>query len=172
VTTTLDDLALAAPAIATFVRDKIAATGLGMLGTVRRDGYPRVSPLELFEHDGQLYMGSMPNAVKARDLQRDHRCCIVTALADKDDLGGEAKLFCRAREVVDPVEWDGVRRSFAADRGFDLGDPGDCHLFAFDIDGAAWQRVQGDDWRTSSWTVDGGLRERVRHGPLGESEDV
>ena len=41
--------------------------------------------------DGRLYIGSMPNGVKAKDLQRDPRCCIITPLADKEDVGGEAR---------------------------------------------------------------------------------
>jgi hypothetical protein len=117
-------------------------------------------------------MGSMPNAVKAKDLRRDARCCIITPLADKDDVSGEAKLFARAREIDDAGEWERVRKTFLDLRDFDMGDLGGSHLFTYDIHGAAFQRVEGDDWRTSSWTADGGLRERVRHGALGESLDL
>ena len=111
-------------------------------------------------------MGSMPNAVKAKDLQRDPRCCIITPLADKDDLAGEAKLFCRAREIDDADEWEVVRKAFLDLRGFDMGDSGGSHLFTYDIDGAALQRVEGDDWRTSSWTAGDGERAARR---IGES---
>lgn len=161
---TLDDLAMGAPAIADLLRSKVAAAGLCFLGTVRSDGSPRVSPVEVWVHQGDLYAGSMPGAVKARDLQRDPRCCLVTPLADKDDLGGEVKLFGRAREITDPARWEGPRRAFEAERGFDMGDPGGAHLFAFDVAAAAWQRVEGDDWRTTSWSAEGGLRERTRPG--------
>ncbi|MDP1803789.1 MAG: pyridoxamine 5'-phosphate oxidase family protein [Acidimicrobiales bacterium] len=161
---TLDDLTAHAPAIAEFFHRKVAAAGLCFLGTVRADGSPRVSPLEVWVHEGGLYAGSMPGAVKARDLQRDPRCCLVTPLADKDDLAGEVKLFCQAREITDPVQWEGPRRAFEADRGFDMGEPGGANLFCFDVDAAAWQRVEGDDWRTTSWTADAGPRERTRAG--------
>ena len=57
-------------------------------------------------------------------------------------------------------------------RDFDMGDYGGSHLFTYDIEGAAFQRVQDDDWRTTSWTVTGGMRERSRSGPLGESVDL
>jgi hypothetical protein len=169
---TLDDLAAAAPSIAAFVRDRMAATGLCLVGTRRADGWPRVSPMELFECEGRLYVGSMPQAVKARDLQRDPRCCVLTPLADKDDEAGEAKLFCRAREVTDPDEWNAARRAFEAERGMDpLGEPGGGpHLFTFDIEGAAWQRVEGEGFRTSSWTVERGREERGRIGADGLSE--
>ena len=72
--------------------------------------------------DGRFYVGSMPDAVKAKDLRRDPRCCLLTPLADKDDLAGEAKAFCRAREVDDTAEWERVRTAFLDLRGFDIGD--------------------------------------------------
>ncbi len=58
-------------------------------------------------------------------------------LVDKDDLAGEAKLFCRAREIDDVDEWERVRTAFLDERGFDMGEPGGSHLFTYDIHGAA-----------------------------------
>jgi Pyridoxamine 5'-phosphate oxidase len=169
---TLAELHAAAPSIAAFFEQRITATGLSLVATTRRDGWPRVSPMELSIHDGRLYVGSMPAAVKARDLQRDPRCCVITPLADKDDLAGEVKAFCRARELSDPVEWEQVRARWRDTLGFDIGDPGGSHVFELDIEAAAWQRVEGDDWRTTSWTQGHPVRERVRTGPLGESRDL
>lgn len=169
---TFAELDAAAPSIAAFVAERIDKTGLCFLGTTRADGWPRVSPLEVFVHDGRIYMGSMPKAVKAKDLQRDGRCCVITPLADKDDHGGEAKLFSRAREVDDPAEYEAVRASFKDISGYDMGEMGGAHLFTFDIEGAAWQRVEGDDWRTTSWSPGGGVRERTRGGPNGETRDL
>lgn len=161
--TTFADLQTAAPTIAAFVGARIAATRLCFLGTTRADGWPRVSPLEVFLHDGRIYMGSMPGAVKAHDLQRDPRCCVITPLADHEDHGGEAKLFCRAREVHDGGEWGAVRATFKELSGFDLGDPGGAHLFTFEIEGAAWQRVEGGGtFRTTSWHPERGIREYGR----------
>lgn len=142
------------------------------MATIRSDGWPRVSPWEAFLCEGGLYTGSMPNALKARDLGRDPRCCLITPLADKDDLAGEAKLFARAREITDPDEWERVRKAFLDQRGFDVGEPGGAHLFTYDIEGAAFQKVEGEAWRTTSWTRDGGIRERIREGALGESQDL
>jgi hypothetical protein len=111
--------------------------------------------------------------VKAQDLQRDPRCCVITTLADKDDLAGEAKVFCRAREIRAGAEWDAVRASFEELRGFDpIGEPGGAHLFELDIEGAAWQRVEGDTWRTTSWRAGSPVRERVREGADGLSRDL
>lgn len=161
--TTLADLGRAAPTIAAFVHERIAATRLCFLGTIRADGWPRVSPLEIFLHDGRMYMGSMAGSVKAHDLQRDPRCCVITPLADSDDHTGEAKLFCRAHEVHGGAEWEAVRVAFRELSGFDLGEPGAAHLFTFDVEGAAWQRLEGGDtFRTTSWNPEHGIREYSR----------
>jgi hypothetical protein len=169
---TFAELAAAAPSIADFLGARIAATGLCLLGTSRADGWPRVSPIELSLIDGRIYVGSMPDAMKVRDLRRDPRCCIVTPLADKADLAGEGKAFCRAREVTGGDEWELVRAAFRDAIGLDIGDPGGSHIFELGIEAAAWQRVEGDDWRTTSWQVGGAVRERARTGPLGESRDL
>lgn len=166
------DLESRAPTIAAFLGERLTKTGLCLVATTRADGWPRVSPMELSLIDGRLFVGSMPNAVKAQDLQRDPRCCIITPLADKDDLAGEAKAFCRAREIVEPPDWELVRAAFQEKLGFDIGEPGGSHVFELDIEAAAWQRVEGDDWRTTSWHEGGSVRERVRTGPLGESRDL
>jgi nitroimidazol reductase NimA-like FMN-containing flavoprotein (pyridoxamine 5'-phosphate oxidase superfamily) len=168
VVTTFADLEDAAPTIAEFLGERIVATRLCFLGTTRSDGWPRVSPLEVFLHDGRIYMGSMPGAMKARDLQRDPRCCVITPLADHEDHGGEAKLFCRAREVHDRDEWEAVRARFKELSGFDMGEPGGAHLFTFDIEGAAYQRVEaGETFRTTSWHPGRGIQEFGR-GATGE----
>lgn len=169
---TFAHLSESAPSIAVFIGDRIAKTGLGLLGTTRSDGWPRVSPIEVSLIDDRLYFGSMPNAVKAQDLQREPRCCLITPLADKDDLAGEGKMFCRAREVASGEEWDLVRAAFREKTGFDIGDHGVSHVFELDIEAAAFQRVEGDDWRTTSWQAGGGVRERVRHGAEGESTEL
>ncbi len=156
----LAELHAHAPTIAAFVEAKIETTGLCFLATTRVDGWPRVSPLELSVCDGRIYMGSMPGAVKAHDLQRDGRCCLITPLADKDDVGGEGKLFCRARQVEDVAEYEAVRAVFTERTGHDMGEMGAAPVFCFEIEGAAHQRLEGgDSWRTTSWTPERGVRE-------------
>lgn len=157
---TLADLHVLAPTIAAFVEQKIETTGLCFLATTRADGWPRVSPLELSVCDGRIYMGSMPGARKAHDLLRDGRCCLITPLADRDDVSGEGKLFCRARPVEDLAEYEAVRAVFTERTGHDMGEMGAAPVFRFDIDGAAYQRLEGgDSWRTTSWTLERGIRE-------------
>jgi hypothetical protein len=74
------------------------------MATLRRDGSPRISGTEVKFVNGQLEIGSMPNAVKALDLRRDPRVAIHGPTADppaKHAAGwkGEAKIAGMAREV-------------------------------------------------------------------------
>lgn len=161
-----------APAIAAFARQRLGATGLLVLGTLRSDGWPRVSPIEASEQHGSLMLGMMPGSVKARDLHRDGRCVVMTTLADKDDLQGEVKIWCRAREETDHEAIRRASAAFADEIGFDPGGPDDYHLFELHPVQAALQRVEGDNWRTTSWKQGEQVRERIREGPSGEVRDL
>jgi hypothetical protein len=65
-----------------------------------------------------------------------------------------------------------VRRGFEALRGFDMGEFGGGHVFEMAVEGGALQRVEGDDFLTTSWNPRDGVRERSRTGPLGESVEL
>jgi pyridoxamine 5'-phosphate oxidase-like protein len=74
------------------------------IATLRRSGAPRISGSEVEFADGQLRIGSMPDAVKVRDLQRDSRIAIHGPTEDPppdQPAGwvGEAKVAGSAREV-------------------------------------------------------------------------
>ena len=50
----------------------LAATGnLCLLGTLRSDGFPRISPIEPRIFEGMLVIAGMPNTTKFNDLARD-----------------------------------------------------------------------------------------------------
>ena len=63
-----------APDLAALGEELIERTGILMLGTLRKDGSPRISPVEVIFADGQLYLGMMWRSKKALDLLRDSRC--------------------------------------------------------------------------------------------------
>ena len=58
------------------------------LATLRKDGSPRISGIECWEIDGDLWMGSMARAVKALDLQRDPRYALHSGSGRAGGLGG------------------------------------------------------------------------------------
>jgi hypothetical protein len=170
---TFSQLETSAPDIAAPIRGRLTATGLGLLGTIRADGSPRVSPIEVTLHDGHLFVGMMPGSTKARDVGRDPRVALLTPVADKDDLGGEGKLFGRLSAVTDA---DQIAAVFEAAVGgsdqYDVDDLDGSPVFELLVTGAAWQRVEDDTFVTSSWDSERGIRFRRRVGATGGVEEV
>jgi hypothetical protein len=115
----------AAPELAATVRARLTATTHLTLATLRRDGAPRISGTECRFEDGELWIGSMWQAVKALDLQRDPRYAMHSATVDPDEWGGEAKIAGVAEEIIDSDE---VRK-----RNGEAGAGGPSHLFRLDV---------------------------------------
>jgi hypothetical protein len=162
----------AAPTIAGPVREKFEKTGIALLGTVRADGSPRVSPIEVFVRDGLLYAGMMPGSQKARDVQRDPRCALLTAVADRDDVSGEGKLFAVAREITDPDQVAALLSSAMEGRDLDPAELAGSPVFEMLVTGAAWQHVDGDGWLSLVWSPERGVRTVRRDGATGEPREV
>lgn len=94
---TWQEFTLAAPNVAAiFARRHQQADRLCLLGTLRSDGYPRVSPVEPCVFEGQLVIAGMPGTRKFSDLNRDPRFTLHNSIDDTDRSGGEAKLWGRA----------------------------------------------------------------------------
>jgi hypothetical protein len=95
------DFAAAAPELAERVRARLDAHTHKTLATLRRDGSPRISGTETTLRDGELWIGSMWQALKARDLQRDPRFALHSGSDEPDGWSGDAKLAGLAVEVPD-----------------------------------------------------------------------
>jgi len=93
----------AAPEIARLGRERLDETRVALLGTLRKDGSPRISPIEPFLSDGHLLLGAMSRSAKTRDLKRDPRCVLHTTVTGPDTGDPELKLYGRAIEVDDAV---------------------------------------------------------------------
>jgi hypothetical protein len=106
------------------------------MATLRGDGSPLISGTEVEFKNGEVWLGSMPGAVKALDLRRDARVAIHSASDDPDEAdpggwSGDAKLAGRAVEITDPA----ARQAFG-------GPPGqDFHLFRVDVTEVVLTRV-------------------------------
>lgn len=85
------DLELGAPPITRLGLARLHA-GVAMLGTLRRDGSPRISPIEPYLVHGQLLAGAMTWSAKAADLLRDPRHVLHSAVTSPDSGEGEFKL--------------------------------------------------------------------------------
>jgi hypothetical protein len=146
-----------APEIAELAERRLVTTGLMMLATLRRDGFPRISPVEpviaddrLVLHEGRLWMGMMVDATKSRDLRRDGRCSLHTATADKMVSEGDVKMWGIAGQVTDH---DTLVR-FSDDIYASVGHRFEVGTFdAFDVDllGASSVGVAGDVMYVKTW---------------------
>jgi hypothetical protein len=90
------EVELGAPEIARLGMERLSAAKLAMLGTIRRDGSPRISPVEPYILNGGLLVGAMTWSAKAADLRRDPRYVLHSAMTSPDSGEGELKLHGRA----------------------------------------------------------------------------
>jgi hypothetical protein len=134
-----------APDLAAKAQQLFEEPGVVLVGTVRRDGSPRISPVEPIIHDGDLYLGMMPGSLKALDLAWDPRCTIHSAVADRTGSDAEFKLHGRIRTVTDLDERD--RYGDAVFRVIGWKPEGDFPLFAVELETAALF-VTGETSRT------------------------
>jgi hypothetical protein len=133
---TWDEFAGEAPELAAAIRARLEAAKHHVLATIRSDGSPRVSGTEVDFFGRDLVLGSMWEAVKARDLQRDGRFALHANPGDSSMAGGDAKITGRAVEVTDPDE----RATFIADRK----PPEPFHLFRLAIENAVLTSISSD----------------------------
>lgn len=130
------EFTVAAPELAAVGAERFERTGLALVGTLRRDGWPRISPVEPYIVGGKLMLGMMWRSRKARDLLRDPRLVVHSATSDREGADGDFKLYGRAVDVRDPQ----TRRHFAdaveAKIRWRPQDP--YHLFSVDIESAAF----------------------------------
>ena len=91
-----------APELAARVRERLDAHVHKTLATLRSDGSPRISGTETQWRDGDLWMGSMLHARKARDLQRDPRFALHSGSDDPTSWSGDAKLAGVVEETTEP----------------------------------------------------------------------
>jgi hypothetical protein len=120
------DIEAEAPELAALARGFLDAHVHKTLATLRRDGSPRISGTEVIFAEGDLWLGSMWEAVKARDLQRDPRFAVHSGSEDPPGWSGDAKVAGRVEEIED------ADRKAAITGG--KAPAGPAHLFRADID--------------------------------------
>jgi hypothetical protein len=154
----------AAPPLAAIARQRFEDAGLILLGTLRRSGGPRISPVEPLLLDGRLYLGMMWRSMKALDLRRDPRCVVHSIVTSAEATEGDVKVYGRAVEVDDP----GERRRYGDALFARIGwrPSGDFHLFVVDVEEVGFFRVDKEDaggvHRTWHWRAGQVLGELAR----------
>ena len=149
----------AAPELALLGRGRFESTGMAMLGTIRADGSPRISPCEVFIVDGELLLGMMWQSKKALDLVRDPRLAVHSTTCDRAGTEGDFKLYGRVVDVTDAH----LRERYAEtlQETIDWRPEEPYHLFRADIERAGFI-VFGPEQRALRWTQTDGLA-RIPH---------
>ena len=83
------------PELAKRVQSLFEAHKHKTLATLRADGAPRISGTEVTFFDGDVWIGSMPDARKGADLKRDPRFALHSATVDEEMKDGDAKMAGR-----------------------------------------------------------------------------
>jgi hypothetical protein len=92
----------AEPELAATVEERFGAFTHHVLATLRKDGSPRTTGLEVRFLDGELWLGMMPDSLKALDLRRDPRFALQANPGAGTEMGGgDVRVAGRAVEVTD-----------------------------------------------------------------------
>jgi hypothetical protein len=159
---TWGELESAAPELARLGRQRLEQAGIALLGTLRRDGSPRINPVEPHVAQGHLLFAAMAGSTKARDLARDPRCTLHSTVSDPDGSEGEFKLYGRADEIRARE-----LRNAAPDAWWVAHPPEKAHVFSLAVDEAAfvsWDIERGE-MNVRRWSRERGPGELTRRYP-------
>ena len=153
------DLESDLPEFAARVRAAFDAHRHKFLATVRGDGSPRISGIEMQFVAGEPWLAGMTKSAKFADLRRDPRFSLHSGSDEPDSWSADAKLSGTATELTDPDE----RRRYATAAGVPP-ESIDYELFRVDLEQVVL--VHLNDARSAlvidSWHPGGGLTSTVR----------
>ena len=142
----------AAPGIASPGRKLIERFQFIFVGTLTRDGSPRVTPVEAYIIDGHLLVNMIPRSLKALDLLRDRRVYVhapVTAKSGNEELklAGIAEVLegPSLRTKLDDLFWQMIEWRPAPDS----------HYFELRAERAAFVTYDGQGQTAIRWHAGG-----------------
>jgi hypothetical protein len=158
------EFARACPELGELGARRFAADELILLGTLKEDGWPRLSPVEPDLVAGELMLGMIWRSGKARDLLRDPRCTVHSIPHGRLNPPGDLKLYGLGRSIEDLNVRAAYRAAIKARIGWEPDEPR-FHLFAVDVESAAYVRFDDDVQERWSWTPGAGLVRRSLPNP-------
>ena len=151
----------ACPDIAQVARERFSKDDLVLVGTIRRDGSPRISPNEPDFAAGRLFVSMMWRSRKALDLLRDPRIVVHSVPSDRMNPGGDIKLNGRVVDEHDPAIREAFRRAIRARIGWAPDEP-EFHCFSVDVQSAAHLRFSEAAFEIRRWSSEDGLSKEIR----------
>jgi len=140
----------AAPEIAANGRKLIERFQFVLVGTLTKDGSPRVTPVEAYIIDGHLLVNMIPRSLKALDLLRDPRFYVHAPVTSKEGspefkLAGRAEVLASAelRQKLDDLFWEMIKWRPLPDS----------HYFELRAERAAWITYGEETQRSIRWRV-------------------
>lgn len=95
-----DEFEKGAPELSDFSGKRLRA-GVAYLGTIRKDGSPRVHPVTPVIGSGHLFLFMEPTSPKGYDLKRDGRYSLHSTVTDSTGKSGEIQVNGKATLVKD-----------------------------------------------------------------------
>ena len=151
-----DEFERSCPEIANVARERLERDQLVIVGTIRRDGSPRVSPCECDFAAGRLFVSMMWRSRKALDLLLDPRIVVHRVTSNKEGTDGDVKLYGRVVDERDPEVRTAFRDAIKARIDWAPYEPS-YHCFSVEIEEAGFIRF-GDQKMVLAWDSDRGLR--------------
>lgn len=147
----------AEPAFAETVESRFRQFRHQALATLKADGSPRVTGIEVSFRFEEMWLGMMPRSRKAHDLQRDPRFSVLTNPGSEDTMTGDGDIRISGRvvEVEDPA----MHERFAGE----TEPPGPFHLFKAELSEVVRTSVEGEKLVIRVWRPGAGLR-TIRRG--------
>lgn len=155
-----NDFEAVAPELARLARERFDATELVLLGTLRKDGWPRISPIEFAYWEGDLVLGGMWQSKKFLDVMRDSRVTIHSTTANKNGQEGDVKLYGRllplAEERVERY-WQHIYEKT------NWRPEGPAHVYTLDVETGSYLRFSAEGemrmlrWPGNEWAVKPGV---------------
>lgn len=148
------------PEIAAMARERFLKDDLVLVGTLRRDGSPRISPNEPDFASGRFFVSMMWRSRKALDLLRDPRIVVHSVTANREGTDGDVKIYGRIVDEQDGVVREAFREAIRARIDWAPEEP-NYHCFSVDVEAAGFIRF-GDDAAALAWDAERGIR-RLPH---------
>jgi hypothetical protein len=152
-----DEFTEACPEIAVPAKERFVRDELVLLGTVTKDGWPRISPCEIDFAQGHLFLGMMWRSPKALDLLRGSPLVVHSVQADRHATDPDIKLSGHAVDVSDPVLRESFREAIKQRIDWAPDEP-EFHLFSFQPEHAAILAFANEAETVTTWDPDRGLR--------------
>ncbi|WP_328970872.1 pyridoxamine 5'-phosphate oxidase family protein [Streptomyces sp. NBC_00239] len=150
----------AEPEFAKLVRERFGQYPHHVLATLRKDGSPRVSGLNVEIRGGELWLGMMAGSLKAQDLRHDPRFALHSNPGPDDTMpDGDVRISGTAVEITDPPE---LHRY--AEEDPENADTHPFHLFRAELTEVVRTTVKADDLIITTWHPDGTPPRTLRRG--------